>query len=328
MHWTWDKGRPTLTPDSPIDKTLQLTTQGNDDVRTNIQRSPLSKSNRILGVYLSPDGNFTTQLQILKKKADDFAYSLRSPRLTPQDVITFHRTTYGPSMRYVLPALAVDEEELSSVQSKILAAILNEELEHSSKLSTEIRHGPTEMGGLALIDLSTEVGISQLKYMRDAIYSDSEAGKLIIMSLKYSQIEAGIAEPLLEHPHICLSYLTPTWLLSVRQYLYQHNLTVSLTDVLKVKLKSRYDQCIMSSPCLANYTKSQQTDLNLVRLYLQVTTLSDMTESDGIHVCKHYLQGHRKPDQNINLLTWPRQETVTTSQTKLWTRYISSAFLQ
>jgi hypothetical protein len=220
MHWTWDKGRPKLTPDSPTDTTLQLTTQGNEENRTTIQRSPISKSNRILGVYLSPDGNFTTQLQILKKKADDFAYSLRSPRLTPQDVITFHRTKYGSSMRYVLPALAVDEEELSSVQTKILSAIFNK-LGHSSKLSTAIRHGrPTEMGGLALIDLRTEVGISQLKYMRDAIYSDSKAGKVIIMSLKYSQIEAGIAEPLLEHPHICLSYLTPTWLLSVCQYLY------------------------------------------------------------------------------------------------------------
>jgi hypothetical protein len=53
-----------------------------------------------------------------------------------------------------------------------------------------------------------------------------------------------------------------------------------------------------------------------------------MTESDGMHVCKHYLQGLQQPDQKINLLTWPRQETVTTSQRKLWTRHISSAFLR
>jgi hypothetical protein len=230
-------------------------------------------------------------------------------------------------MRYVLPALSVDEEELSQVQSKILSAILNK-LGHTSKLPTGIRHGPIAMGGLALIDLRTEVSISQLKYMRDAIYSDSEAGKLIIMSLKYSQIEAGICEPLLEHPHIRISYLTPTWLLSVRQYLYQHNLTVSLTDVLSVTLKSRFDQCIMSSPSLARYTILQQNDLNLVRLYLQITTLSDMTTPDGLHACTYHLHGHRRPDQAINILTWPGQETVTTAQTQLWTRYIRSTFLR
>jgi hypothetical protein len=108
-------------------------------------------------------------------------------------------------MRYVLPALAVDEEELNTVQAKILSAMLNK-LGHTSTLSQEIRHGPVEMGGLALLDLRTELGISQLKYLCDAIYSDSESGKLIIMSLKYSQIKAGIQEPLLEHPSIFLSY--------------------------------------------------------------------------------------------------------------------------
>jgi hypothetical protein len=140
------------------------------------------------------------------------------------------------------------------VQSKILSAILNK-LVHTSKLPAEIRHRPIEMGGFALIDLCTEVGISQLKCMRDAIYSDSEAGKLIIMSLKYSQIEAGIAEPLLETPQINLQNIPPTWLLSIRQYLYHHNLTVSIRGVIKASLKGRLDQCIMSSTSLANYTK-------------------------------------------------------------------------
>ena len=86
------------------------------------------------------------------------------------------------------------------------------------------------MGGLVLLDLRTEVGISQLKYMCDAIYTDSKPGKLITMNLKYSQMESGIAEPLLEHPHIHISYLTGTWITSLRKYLYLHNMTVTLTD--------------------------------------------------------------------------------------------------
>ena len=60
----------------------------------------------------------------------------------------------------------------------------------------------TELGGLALLDLGTELGILNLKYMRDAIYSQTEAGKLMLLNVKYSQIESGIKEPLLEHPGI------------------------------------------------------------------------------------------------------------------------------
>ena len=174
LHWKWEKGRPTLTTIEPHHTDLTSTTQEKDNAPpTVITRSKINNANHILGIYLSPDGDFSTQLQILKKKADTYAHSLRSPRLTPQDIQTFHRTTYGPSMRYVLPALALDKEELTSVQAKALASMLNE-LGHSSTLPTEIRHGPVEMGGLALLDLCTEIGIFQLKYLHDSVFSDSE----------------------------------------------------------------------------------------------------------------------------------------------------------
>jgi hypothetical protein len=39
---------------------------------------------------------------------------------------------------------------------------------------------------------------------------------------KYHQIEAGISEPLLERPDIHLPYITPTWLTSLRQFLFNH----------------------------------------------------------------------------------------------------------
>jgi hypothetical protein len=328
MYWTWINGRPTMQSPDPTDHKLALKTQGNTDhPPTPITRTTTNKATRILGVCLSPDGDFTTQLQVLKKKADDYAHRLRSPRLTPQDVHTFHRTTYGPSMGYVLPAISVDEEELGAVQTNILAAILNK-LGHSSKTPTAIRHGPLEMGGLALIDLRTEVGIYQIQYMRNAVYSDTEPGKLITMSLMYSQLESGISEPLLEHPHIHLPYLTPTWTMSLRQYLYQHNITITLTDQYKVSLKGPGDSCIMVRQLLLPYTTSQQTDINLVRLHLQITTLSDMATNDDTNACPYHITGQRRPQQVINNNTWPRQEHITKSQTRLWTRYIAASFLR
>jgi hypothetical protein len=129
--------------------------------------------------------------------------------------------------------LAIYEEELASVQTKVITSML-QKLRYSSKLPTEIRHGPLELGGLALMDLRTEVGISTIKYMRDSIYSETETGKLMVLNVKYSQIEAGISEPLLEHPAILIPYMTPTWTIPIRQFLCQHNLTVSLTDTIKI----------------------------------------------------------------------------------------------
>ncbi|KAI2511178.1 hypothetical protein MHU86_3143 [Fragilaria crotonensis] len=132
-------------------------------------------------------------------------------------------------MRYVLPCLAIDEEELGPVQTQVITAML-QKLGYSSKLPTAIRYGPAELGGLDLLDLRTELGISTLKYMRNEIYSNTEAGKLMLLNVKYSQIESGMSEPILEYPGIQISYLTPTWITSIRQFIFQHNLTIlSLT---------------------------------------------------------------------------------------------------
>jgi hypothetical protein len=74
----------------------------------------------MLGVWLSPTGNFAKHLEVMKAKADKFSIHIRLSRLTPTGIRTFHKTMYFPSMRYSLAALAVDEEELHQLQTKIV----------------------------------------------------------------------------------------------------------------------------------------------------------------------------------------------------------------
>jgi hypothetical protein len=72
-------------------------------------------------------------------------------------------------MRYSLPGIAMDKEELKAIQTRILPVIVSK-LEMSSKLPTAVRHGPISMGGLGLMDLQTECGIEMLKYFRHHVY--------------------------------------------------------------------------------------------------------------------------------------------------------------
>lgn len=99
----------------------------------------------------------------------------------------------------------------------------------------------------------------------------------MILNVKYSQIESGIKEPLLECPVIPISYLTPTWILSVRQFLSQHHMKVTLTDTLKVAIREQHDCCIMNNKFVTRYTTTQKLDISLVQLHLQIITLSGMT---------------------------------------------------
>ena len=75
---------------------------------------------------------------------------------------------YFPSMRYSLAALAVDEEELYQLQTKIAPTLL-QRMGASSTTPTVIRHGPTDMAGMNLVDMRTELGIEMIKCLRHAV---------------------------------------------------------------------------------------------------------------------------------------------------------------
>ena len=326
MYWDWKQGRPILRKIQADDPVVTLH-RGESNNQTQIKRLETNMSSRILGVIQTPEGDFSDHIAMLKAKADKYAGYLRSPRLSALDVKIFHQTMYGPAMRYSLPAVAVDEEELEQIQTKILPTIV-QKLGHSSKLPTAIRHGPPEMGGIGLMDLRTEVGIEMIRFFRHSVYKQSQVGKLLLLSLQSSQLEAGIPTLLLEEPKTVVPYLTPTWILSMRQYMFNHNISITITDVKPPQLVSSTDEFIMSHSRLNDkYDVRAQKDINLVRIYLQATTIADLSDTaDHRAISATSLNGIRSTDFIVNT-GWPRQEQPSTSQIRLWTQYITSQFL-
>jgi hypothetical protein len=326
LQWDWQHGRPIIRKLLSADPSVSLT-QGQSATRHAIKRTSPTESIRMLGVLLNPMGDFTDHLASLKAKADTFATRLRSPRLTETDIDIFHRSIYVPSMRYSLAALATDEEELSKVQSKISRAIL-QRLHIRSTIPTALRYGSLELGGLGLYDLRTEMGIETLKFLRNSLYCDSEAGNLIRMNLEYSQREAGVGFHLLEKPHHFIPYLTPSWILSVRQFLGNNKMHLQISNLHMDKLHGSSDAYILQSEHLQRYTPIQQSDLNLVCMWLQVATLADMCDPNRpkcILLC--FLDGHR-PINFKSSPTWPRQAPPSKAQLRLWKRFIRSSYLR
>ena len=254
------------------------------------------------------------------------ASRIKSSRLSSENTNTFLRTMYAPSMMDSLPAVSADEENFSAVQLSMIAVAL-QKMGASKSTPTAIRHGPMELGGLNIIDLRTELGISTIKFMRTAIYTGSEAGRLLIISLKYTQLEAGVSLQLLENPGKNIPYITPTWITSIRQFIYQHNITINITDTLQIRYSGKQDQCIMDCEALERYTPGQQRDINLVRLYIQALTLSDLSTPDGLTIHEHFLQGQRSASQKLRVY-WPRQSSPTKSQRRLWRNFITSNFIR
>ena len=328
MYWDWRNGRPYLRDVNADDPTVQLR-HGGSATKTTIRRQPLTAASRVLGVHQTPMGDFSVHISELKKKADTYAGYLKSPRLKPSDIRVFHKTIYGPAMRYSLPAIAADEEELEQIQTKIVPTIL-QRLGFSSKTPTAIRHGPKEMGGIGLMDIRTECGIEMIKYFRNSVYSDNQVGRLLLLQLQASQLESGLPILLLEEPDVLIPYLTPTWILSMRQFMSNHNLTIRLTDVPPLQLRNPTDQFIMDLDKLTQFGSVDRsfTDINLVRIYLQVTTLADLTDPTDRTKISTWAISAIRPTGFVDQPHWPRQTNPSPPQRKLWRQYLEAHFLR
>ena len=162
-----------------------------------------------------------------------------------------------------------------------------------------------------MYDLRTEAGIEGLKFLRNSLYSDTEAGNLIRINIQYSQREAGVGYHLLENPTEAISYLTPSWILSIRQFLSNHNTHLTISDLYIDQLQGPNDEYIMSQEHLKRYSPSQQRDLNLVRMWLQVSTLSQMTDPHRPNCIDLAYLDATRPTSFRPQATWPRQHAPT-----------------
>ncbi len=73
------------------------------------------------------------------------------------------------------------------------------------------------------------------------------------------------------------------------------------------------------------FSSTELHNLNLVRMHLQVATLSDITSADGRYIDSKAF-GALQLDSRVSPLLWPRQPSITFHQQKLWTKALRSLF--
>ena len=79
---------------------------------------------------------------------------------------------------------------------------------------------------------------------------------------------------------------------------------------------------------LERYTPIQQRDINLVRLYLQVNTLADLTDATNLKAINLAFFDGQRPTDWIYSDKWPREHPPSKHQIWLWKGYIRSSFLR
>ena len=73
------------------------------------------------------------------------------------------------------------------------------------------------------------------------------------------------------------------------------------------------------------FTQKEKLVVNRCRLFLQVLTLSDISNRDGANVSTCYYYG-RRDDHRVSTYSWPEQHNPSKVEWKIWQRCIDSVW--
>jgi hypothetical protein len=178
--------------------------------------------------------------------------------------------------------------------------------------------GPKCFGGIEAKDLEGEQGAAKIQSVIKHIRNDSTIGQANQILVRWAQMQAGTSKPILEDDQD-IPYIENKWIVTLQQFMKQIQASIKEENPCTIPHTRKHDQHIMDaflkSPAVS---EKDYAALNYCRLYLKVTTLSDIVTSDGKRITANALTGYRNISDNIDTMEWPHQEK---SDKQTWNKW-------
>ena len=280
-----------------------------------------------LGVILSPDGNNDAEVEILYDKAREWSDYVLTGHLTANEARLALDTTIMKTLSYPLPALTLTESECTKIMKPVLDAGLAKT--HVSRhFPLDVVYGPKNEKGLGFSNLFLLQGLSHISVLQHYLdSSDNITGSFLRNSIELIKVELGLGKNL-----FTLSYedyhalATDCWIKHAWKFAYQHDLMLTESVTSNVVLRRSHDSFIMSKIVdLSCYSRAELEHINRCRIYLQVTTLSDITTACG-KFFSHAAYHCHFDDTIPHHYQWPTQPRPYGYSRKLWKQAIKKAF--
>ena len=139
----------------------------------------------------------------------------------------------------------------------------------------------------------------------------------MLISLRHLQVEAGVSYNILSQPNTPLPHVTDCWVLSLRRFCAEHDISIRALHNKIPSISRTGDQLLMDIASTLSLSRQEMIDLNLARTYLQVTSISDIASADGLTIHPWIWRDQRIPDRCIRT-KFARQQEPTPYQFGLW----------
>lgn len=274
--------------------------------RTKIETVPSKsayESHKTLGYHKSPCGNQTKQYSELKKKCDDHARIISTSAMTRQEAWTYYFAMYLTSPGYPLPLSHFSPQQLRDMEKKSLPALIAKCGYNRNTSSRLVLNGPVRLNGAGFRPFATEQGVGQIQYLVKHWTSTLKPGLTQRIAVAWAQTSLGVGWSFLENVTTPLPHFESEWLRVLRNFLKSINGRMRLDDAQVPKTQRVNDTYIMDHVLASKeFSAREICRINYCHLFLQVITVSDITNASGTWIFNGIQKGNTS--EITNSTTW------------------------
>lgn len=322
IEYVWHRGK-WIAADARDDLDLFAIAPNGDEVT--LKRLHADTSAEMLGIWMSPSGNNSKIVSVLKRQALEWAGKIRLGRPSKEEAFTALKTTISAKLKYPLACSTLSEKECKSIMYPALRAALGKS-GFASNLPTRVRDGPISSGGAGIISLFHFQGSARIAALVEHVMRGTPTGKQILMCVEDLALDAGMYGLLwnMPFPKIKKWIERHSWIYAILEYNHDNNISINCPHATFEPQRKR-DKSIMS--CVSDFTSdvSELKSINRVRQYHGVIHLSDIASADGNFLNPEFLCS-AEFDGRRNDYLWPVRHRVQRSDYTPWRKALECLF--
>ena len=186
---------------------------------------------------------------------------------------------------------------VSSMNNKLLKLIHS--LIHPSVIASKgfnrnwpegLRYGNHKYCGLEMLDYRVEQRLRKIKLLHKLLLHPTH--KILMQGIiEWYQLSAGWQ--ILVNPSIQVNYVNSIWLQDLLNFMATSQIKIFTTTFLTANRQHKNDKSIMVEVSKMKSSKQSNIQINACRLYLQVATLSDISNPDRRTINSHSLERNK-----------------------------------
>ena len=244
--------------------------------------------------------NMKAQAEDTTKKAEKISQLTCSYGLSANTSRLAYRSVYLPAVTYPLTSSYMSKRVLDKAQAKATRRFLRCH-GFNPHMPRIVAYAPKLLGGLGMQCMYTTQGVRNTTQMLKHIRAGSTIGKLFRIAISWLQRWAEIGHCIMQRPDREIPPTSSKMLMSIREFLTECRATIRSNK--NPRVKRLHNTFIMDHVMYSNFLRQKINMANKVRLYLQVETVSDISNSNGNKIDKIWLQEGQKPSTSTGL--WP-----------------------